>query len=55
MAEVVLVRLAAGDSLEVKEFVTGEGGAVYGLRFCMAASQYTQLPAGQESLMITHR
>jgi hypothetical protein len=55
VAEVVLVRLAAGDTLEVKEYVTGEGGALYGLRLCMAASPYKDLPAGLESLMVTHR
>jgi hypothetical protein len=55
VAEVVLVRLAAGDTLEVTEYVTGEGGALYGLRLCMAASPYKDLPAGLESLMVTHR
>jgi hypothetical protein len=46
---VLLVKLSAGDSLEVKEYLTGEGGAVYGLRLCMAASQY------KESLIVSHR
>ena len=54
-AEVLLVRLTAGDSLEVKEYVTGEGGAVHGLSLCMAASQYKELPVGLESLLVTHR
>ena len=49
------MRLTAGDSLEVKEYVTGEGGAVHGLSLCMAASQYKELPVGLESLLVTHR
>lgn len=57
ITDTLLVRLAAGDSLDVREYVTAEtGGALYDLQLCLSSSQYRHkdLPAGLESLLVTH-
>jgi len=55
MSEILLVQLDKADSLQVvDEFTSSRGGTVYGLELCMRVSDYSAVPGGGDSLVITH-
>eukprot|EP00088_Acartia_fossae_P046223 TRINITY_DN4988_c0_g1_i12.p1 TRINITY_DN4988_c0_g1~~TRINITY_DN4988_c0_g1_i12.p1 ORF type:complete len:337 (-),score=35.20 TRINITY_DN4988_c0_g1_i12:368-1378(-) len=54
MEEILLVNMKSGDTLQVEDLFSKDGGHVYDLRFCMSISDRSKIPGDEESLVVTH-